>query len=605
MTDYNSLTVANLRIILKERNIPSTGLTRKAQIIAKLQEQDAAAQEPVDEPPQAADAPIEPPAQPEAPPHPAPEAVAEPESVPDASQPPIVQSLEPPVAATANVVPVPVEQVDESSEAQTSVQSKEEPVKHTPVPVTQRSVTDLSSSQVDTDTEESKKRKRRSVSPPLNSREASIKKAKYLEGVVHLKEDGLDAPITRQGNGNTVGNGVTAEKHDSKDVDMAENGDRPVLDTKQPTEVGMADSTASSAGKPVEGATAPSDEPGHSVSSPKHERKASKDARYQTLFRAEKSEAEPAPALEDFPTPSPAIHPATRALYIRNFQRPLQLNTLRSHLTALATSSEAETPLDPIELLHIDSIKTHCFVALSTQAAAARIRAGLHNQVWPKESDRKALWADYIPEEKVQEWIDIESGADSGPRAGGRRWEVVYETREGQAIVELREVGSASGRPHMPSRNDRGNPAPSSDLPLPSAPSASKLAQAQDVAKPFVTLDKLFSSTTAKPMLYYKPVKDELVEKRKEELAAATSKDWSIRNWKDDDALRRYTFEEDKLVDSGPHTFGAKAKAREQGVLGGFTRGDGPSYGGGGGGYRRGGGYGGGPPRGGGSWRGR
>jgi hypothetical protein len=128
------------------------------------------------------------------------------------------------------------------------------------------------------------------------------------------------------------------------------------------------------------------------------------------------------------------------------------------------------------------------------------------------------------------------------------------------------------------------------------------MAQAQDVAKPFVTLDKLFNSTTAKPMLYYKPVKDELAEKRKDEFAAATSKDWSVRDWKDDDALRRYTFEEDKLVDSGPHTFGAKAKAREQGVLGGFTRG------GGGGGYgsiryERG-GYGG-PPRGGGNWRGR
>jgi hypothetical protein len=130
------------------------------------------------------------------------------------------------------------------------------------------------------------------------------------------------------------------------------------------------------------------------------------------------------------------------------------------------------------------------------------------------------------------------------------------------------------------------------------------------VAKPFITLDKLFNSTTAKPMLYYKPVKDELAEKRKDELAVATSKDWSARDWKDNDPLRRYTFEEDKLVDSGPHTFGAKAKAREQGVLGGFTRGGGPSYGsgggyGGGGGYGRGGGGYGGPPRGGGNWRGR
>jgi hypothetical protein len=40
MTDYNKLTVANLRQLLKDRSIPSTGLTRKAQIVAKLEEAD-------------------------------------------------------------------------------------------------------------------------------------------------------------------------------------------------------------------------------------------------------------------------------------------------------------------------------------------------------------------------------------------------------------------------------------------------------------------------------------------------------------------------------------------------------------------------------------
>ena len=36
MTDYDKMTVANLRALLKDRGIPSTGLTRKAQIIEKL-----------------------------------------------------------------------------------------------------------------------------------------------------------------------------------------------------------------------------------------------------------------------------------------------------------------------------------------------------------------------------------------------------------------------------------------------------------------------------------------------------------------------------------------------------------------------------------------
>jgi hypothetical protein len=41
MTDYNKQTVAQLRQLLKDRGIPSTGLTRKAQIVEKLEEADA------------------------------------------------------------------------------------------------------------------------------------------------------------------------------------------------------------------------------------------------------------------------------------------------------------------------------------------------------------------------------------------------------------------------------------------------------------------------------------------------------------------------------------------------------------------------------------
>jgi hypothetical protein len=42
MSDYNKQTVAQLRVLLKERGIPATGLTRKAQIVEKLEEADAA-----------------------------------------------------------------------------------------------------------------------------------------------------------------------------------------------------------------------------------------------------------------------------------------------------------------------------------------------------------------------------------------------------------------------------------------------------------------------------------------------------------------------------------------------------------------------------------
>lgn len=42
MADYSKQTVAQLRQILKDRGIPSTGLTRKAQIIEKLEDADGA-----------------------------------------------------------------------------------------------------------------------------------------------------------------------------------------------------------------------------------------------------------------------------------------------------------------------------------------------------------------------------------------------------------------------------------------------------------------------------------------------------------------------------------------------------------------------------------
>jgi hypothetical protein len=45
MTDYSKQTVAQLRQLLKDRSIPNTGLTRKAQIIEKLEEADSAGTE--------------------------------------------------------------------------------------------------------------------------------------------------------------------------------------------------------------------------------------------------------------------------------------------------------------------------------------------------------------------------------------------------------------------------------------------------------------------------------------------------------------------------------------------------------------------------------
>jgi hypothetical protein len=212
--------------------------------------------------------------------------------------------------------------------------------------------------------------------------------------------------------------------------------------------------------------------------------------------------------------------------------------------------------------LHVDSIRSHAFILFTSQSAAARARAGMHDQVWPKERDRKPLWADYIPEEKVEEWIKIETTADNGPRSGTKRWEVVYEEQDGEMKPYLTEQGSQRRTAPI------GRDAPSTDIslsrqvdreiPKPARPTEAPTSES------FITLDKLFQSTKAKPMLYFMPVKQDLGDRRLKELDMATKRGWSSRDWQDSAELRRFTFEGDKLVDSGPHFFGARARQQQE-----------------------------------------
>lgn len=148
---------------------------------------------------------------------------------------------------------------------------------------------------------------------------------------------------------------------------------------------------------------------------------------------------------DDTPIP-PSIHPATRALYIRNFARPLSEPALKAHLTALAsapsstsTATTSQPSESPIEYLYLDTIKTHALIIFTTLTAATRVRVGIHTKIWPNERSRRPLWADFVPEESVAGWVDREK-----QRGSGARWEVVYdrEAGEGGVRAELEEAGS-------------------------------------------------------------------------------------------------------------------------------------------------------------------
>ncbi|KOS21449.1 Apoptotic chromatin condensation inducer in the nucleus [Escovopsis weberi] len=149
----------------------------------------------------------------------------------------------------------------------------------------------------------------------------------------------------------------------------------------------------------------------------------------------------------------PAVHPATPALYISNLMRPLRPDDVQSHLAGLAsTNFDADEALDDIVTrFHLDQIRTHAFAVFRSTSAAARVRTALHGRVWPDESNRKPLSVDFVPPEKVGEWIDIEESSGNG--RSGTRWEIAY--REGpdgaiEAVLESGPAASAASRSHPP-----------------------------------------------------------------------------------------------------------------------------------------------------------
>lgn len=332
------------------------------------------------------------------------------------------------------------------------------------------------------------------------------------------------------------------------------------------------------------------------------------DTRFKNLFPgSSKREVSPTRQLtypdQDDRVVNPALHPATSALYIRNFMRPLHSGQLHDHLNALARPSGSTGTEELITAFFLDSIRTHCLVQFVNTSAASRVRSNLHNRVWPDERTRRPLWVDFVPEEKLKKWIVIERGAPSSGRGQpATRWEVVFENERDGMKAYLQEVGS--GPPGLTgpkptqlqnlSRPDATAAAAAAGQGVHGAPSGPRsreidpraaALQAPPAAKPvdrgrgFQALDDLFRSTAVKPKLYYLPVSRSTAEKRLDKL------DTGRGGGRGDNELRKYTFEDGLLVDRGP-LYGARGRG---GGSGGGGRGYGGFHGrggGGGGGHR-------------------
>lgn len=348
----------------------------------------------------------------------------------------------------------------------------------------------------------------------------------------------------------------------------------------------------SSEGQPPDIESTPAQFP-NGESSGKH---SPSDTRFKNLFAGpSKPEAspilQPSYADQEDRVVSSALHPATSALYIRDFMRPLHPDNLKEYLITLATPSGATPNAQIITEFFLDPIRTHCLVGFENTSAASRVRSSLHNRVWPNERSRRPLWVDFVPEEKLKKWIEVEYETSSSRGQAGKRWEVVYEAEEDTIKAYLQEAGANSmaprpAQPHTRSEEAgqgvRGAPSGPRSREVEPRPSQSGRTSKPDNGKGFQALDDLFQSTDAKPKLYYLPLDKSTVNKRLDALDAG-------RGGGRGDEMRRYTFEEDTIVDRGPE-FGARGRGGHGG-RGGWGGGGGGGGGYGSGYHGRGGGY--------------
>lgn len=434
---------------------------------------------------------------------------------------------------------------------------------------------------------DTKKRKRRSATPELSTQDVRAKKPRPSENVVHEVAPAQDDDTVMD---------QRAPEEAEKELDEKVMEIESINGHEKPKH-GEAESNAE------DNIAQPTADPSSRVT---YENK----DRYRDALKP--ASVTPAEAPGDLPEErdvAPALHLATPSLYIRNFMRPLRPDQLQSHLVVLASPPGAEPDPAVISSLFLDSIKTHALVRFASTSAASRARASLHGVVWPPEGNRKALWVDFIPEDDCAKWITEEEdavAAEKEARAAGRpipakKFEVVYlpaEDDAGAYTAVFQEVGAGAGGsafnppkgPRRTSQYDSGAPA------VREVPKETR----QNAEQSFKTLDELFSSTVAKPKLYFLPVPDDRAETRRKELELETSRDWTpeerrkgrgIQTSRRDQKARFAFDDEDRIIeaggDFGPWTDQADFQRGRGGDRGGY-RGGYRGRGGRGGGWRSG-----------------
>ncbi|KAJ5304054.1 Arf GTPase activating protein [Penicillium atrosanguineum] len=565
MADYSSLKVADLKAELKKRGIPQTGLRLKQHFIDKLVEEDAkgqtgdAAPEAEAAEPEAAESETK---KPEAPPEPtdaAPQAQEPPTEEPQSEEPkqpeaPVTEETEP-----SQAIPTPDTTHEETKKpsppAPEQATDNGEPAGfENPMPAapTEPSV-EVAKEPAETDSVEQAS----GIADQIDRADFAIssEKARLSASLISEANTGLSTPLP-----------IEEALEDKRKRKRRSQSPVPTPQAIANKKARAKDESSRSASLD-DARSVPGEESTSAQESPEVQKKEApvpaKDARFRGLFAPTEPDHSPAKdVIMEEADVEPARHPATASLYIDGLMRPLQPPALRNHLISIASPSGASPNPDVVQQFFLDSIKTHCFVQFSDIAAAARVRLALHGRKWPDERNRKNLWVDFIPDQKVQEWIRTEEA--SRDRAGPPvRWEVAYETTDDATTATLTEAGanrSAPSRPREPGfnrtpplgpRGSHGQVERASNAPPPARP-----------GQGFKPLDELFKSTTAKPKLYYLPVPRPIADKRLDQFDELLRKGEFPRRGGDE--TRRITFEDDDyFVDVGPE-YGAAAMQRRQ-----------------------------------------
>ncbi|KAM3501792.1 hypothetical protein MY10362_005281 [Beauveria mimosiformis] len=568
MTDWAKLKVVDLKAELKRRELPQHGL--KAELVARLEEATA---------PVADEAPID--------------------AVDAEPAPPVEEAI--PETETSATAPCPAPETtaakSETREASVPVEASEEPANAAEETQPGNAEQQSLPAAVDAPSDASQKRKRKSPTPSPDEEEVAIKRARALseQGEEQRPDDVASAPASEETGApaGRPGSPMAVEQTPPTGPNKAEEHQQP-LASPPPTQL------------PETIAPAVSD---------------NDNDNYDKMH------------VDEDLSVAPAVHPATAALYISNLMRPLRPADIQAHVCELAgggavsSSNSQATPADGgggvIVQFHLDQIRTHAFVVLSSVQAAARVRSKLHDRVWPNESNRKALCVDFVPTEKIDDWIAMEQGGGGGGGGGGgrpgrstARWEVIYTTGpDGIVEARLQQAGggpasSRGGPPRLPSfsqasatdtagfRGDRDHNRDrdrerggGGDLGSPrgSRRDGPNPRQERAIPPPPSELDYELQRTRARPSIKFQLVAPALAERRIDNMRSFYTKDTRRVLGRE---INRYSFEEgDGFVDRGKEVFeGIRPPHRERGGGGGGGRRGGGMFGGRGGGGGGGGG---------------